>query len=80
MPYETLLDELTKVPTEEMGESISITFPEGITLIDAANLLEEKHICDAEDFIFYFNSGGFGVDFEQRLPSDSSLKFQKMEG
>ena len=80
MPYETLLDELTKVPTEEMGESISITFREGITLIDAANLLEEKHICDAEDFIFYFNSGGFGVDFEQRLPSDSSLKFQKMEG
>ena len=80
MPYETLLDELTKVPEEEMGESISITFPEGITLIDAANLLEEKHICDAEDFIFYFNSGGFGVDFEQRLPSDSSLKFQKMEG
>lgn len=80
MPYEALLDELTKVPTEEMGESISITFPEGITLIDAANLLEEKHICDAEDFIFYFNSGGFGVDFEQRLPSDSSLKFQKMEG
>ena len=80
MPYETLLDELTKLPTEEMGETIEITFPEGITLIDAANLLEQKHICDAEDFIFYFNSGGFGIDFEQRLPSDSSLKFQKMEG
>ncbi len=80
MPYETLLDELTKVPTEEMGETIEITFREGITLVDAANLLEENHICDAEDFIFYFNSGGFGVDFEQRLPSDSSLKFQKMEG
>lgn len=80
MPYERLLDELTKIPTEEMGESVQITFHEGITLIDAAELLEEEHICDAEDFIFYFNSGGFGVDFEQRLPSDSSLKFQKMEG
>lgn len=80
MPYETIIDELTKVPTEEMGESIQITFPEGITLIDAANLLEYNHICDADDFIFYFNAGGFGVDFEKRLPNDSSLKFQKMEG
>lgn len=80
MPYETIIDELTKVPTEEMGESIEVTFPEGITLIDAANILEKNHICDAEDFIFYFNSGGFGIDFEERLPSDSSLKFQKMEG
>lgn len=80
MPYETILDELTKVPTEEMGESIQVTFPEGTTLIDAANILEKNHICDAEEFIFYFNSGGFGIGFEQRLPSDSSLKFQKMEG
>ncbi len=80
MPYETILDELTKVPTEEMGETVEITFREGITLIDAANLLEMNHICDAEDFIFYFNSGGFGIDFEERLPSDSSVKFQKMEG
>ena len=55
MPYETILDELTKVPTEEMGESIQVTFPEGTTLIDAANILEYNHICDAEDFIFYFN-------------------------
>ncbi len=80
MPYETILDELTKVPTEEMGESIQVTFPEGTTLIDAANILEKNHICDAEEFIFYFNSGGFGVGFEDRLPLDSSLKFQKMEG
>lgn len=80
MAYETIINELTKVPTEEMGESIQITFPEGITLIEAANLLEEKHICDAEDFIFYFNSGGFGISFEDLLPVDSSLKFERMEG
>lgn len=80
MPYETILDELTKVPTEEMGESIQVTIPEGTTLIEAANILEKNHICDADDFIFYFNAGGFGVGFEDRLPLDSSLKFQKMEG
>ncbi|MDE6776146.1 MAG: endolytic transglycosylase MltG [Ruminococcus sp.] len=80
MPYETIIEELTKIPTEEMGESIQITFPEGITLIDAGNLLEENHICDADDFIFYFNSGGYGVSFEDLLPLDSSIKFQRMEG
>lgn len=80
MPYETLIDELTKVPSEEMGESIEVTFPEGTNLIEAAYILEENYICDAEEFIFYFNAGGFGVDFENQLPTDTSLKFQRMEG
>lgn len=80
MPYETLIDELTQIQEEELGESVEVTFPEGITLIDAANILESNHICDAEDFIFYFNSGGFGISFEELLPVDTSLKFQRMEG
>ena len=80
MPYETLIDELTQIQEEELGESVEVTFPEGITLIDAANILESNHICDAEDFIFYFNSGGFGIAFEDLLPIDTSLKFQRMEG
>jgi UPF0755 protein len=80
MAYEAIIDELTKIPSVEKGASIEITFPEGITLIDAANLLEENHICDAKDFIFYFNSGGYNFDFEKELPIDTSLKFEKMEG
>lgn len=80
MPYETLIDELTQIHEEELGESVEVTFPEGITLIEAANILESSHICDAEDFIFYFNSGGFGISFEDLLPIDTSLKFQRMEG
>lgn len=80
MPYETLIDELTQIHEEELGESVEVTFPEGINLIEAANILESSHICDAEDFIFYFNSGGFGISFEDLLPIDTSLKFQRMEG
>lgn len=63
MPYETLINELTQLPTEELGESIEVTFPEGVTLLEASYILEEKGICDAEDFVFYFNSGGFGLSF-----------------
>lgn len=80
MAYEAIIDELTKLPTEEKGESIQVTFPEGITLLDAAAILQDEGICDANDFVFYFNSGGFDFDFEDLLPIDSSTKFEKMEG
>lgn len=80
MAYETLINELTQLPTEEFGDSVSVTFPEGVTLIEAGYILEENNICDAEDFVFYFNSGGFGLDFENQLPVDTSFKFQRMEG
>lgn len=80
MAYEAIIDELTKLPTEEKGESIQVTFPEGITLLDAAAILQDEGICNANDFVFYFNSGGFDFDFEDLLPLDSSTKFEKMEG
>lgn len=80
MAYEAIIDELTKIPTEEKGESIQVTFTEGITLIDAAQILQDEGVCDSSDFIFYFNSGGFGFEFEDQLPLDSTMKFEKMEG
>lgn len=80
MAYETLISELTEIKIAEQGESVEITFPEGINLIDAAYKLEENNVCSATDFIFYFNSGGYGLGFEELLPTDTSLKFKKMEG
>ncbi len=80
MAYETIINELTVVSEVERGESVQVTFPEGINLIEASNILEENGICDAEEFVFYFNSGGYGVPFEDLLPVDTALKFQRMEG
>lgn len=80
MAYETIINELTTIEEEEINESVEVTFPEGITLIDAARELEENGVCSADDFLFYFNSGGFGYDFESRLPTDQSIKFMRMEG
>lgn len=80
MAYETIINELTVLPEEERGESVQVTFPEGVNLIEASNILEENGICDAEEFVFYFNSGGYGVPFEDLLPIDTALKFQRMEG
>lgn len=80
MAYETIINELTSVDEEKEQETIEVTFPEGSTLFESAQILEENGICSADDFIFYFNSGGLGFEFENRLPTDATLKFYKMEG
>lgn len=80
MAYETIINELTTIEEEKEQATVEVTFPEGCTIFDAAQILEQNGVCAAEDFIFYFNSGGLGFEFENRLPSDTSLKFYRMEG
>lgn len=60
-------------------EFVTVTFPEGIRLIDAAEKLEENGICSADEFIRAFNSTSFGFDFENEVRT-SANKFYKMEG
>lgn len=79
MAYETIIQNLT-TDEEENKNSVEVTFPEGITIFDAAKILEESNVCSQEDFLFYFNAAGYGFEFEDRLPVDSQLKFKPMEG
>ncbi len=78
MSYGDIIDELQS-DAINMREVADVTFPEGITLVDAAARLEEKGVCSAADFIDTFNSASFGFDFEEQV-RDSSLKYYKMEG
>ncbi len=78
MDYSTII-EILQEEAENQRETADIVFPEGITLIEAANALEEKGVCDAEEFIKIFNSSEFGFDFEDKVKT-SSMKFYKMEG
>ncbi|MGN0614125.1 MAG: endolytic transglycosylase MltG [Porcipelethomonas sp.] len=78
--YETIITKLTTAFSDEDRESVDITFVEGISIYDAAKLLEENNVCEAEKFIFYFNAGGFGFDFEDKLPTSTASKFYRMEG
>lgn len=80
MAYETILSELISDPLDS-ALSVSVTFPEGIRLVDAASLLEENNICDAEEFLDYFNHDAkFGLAYEEHLPSFLDDKFYRMEG
>ncbi|MBD5142482.1 MAG: endolytic transglycosylase MltG [Ruminococcus sp.] len=82
MAYETLIDELKKSPdVVEEQAVVDVMFPEGISLYDAAQKLEANNICNADRFLYYFNTGGFGYEFENYLPeSTSRLKFYAREG
>lgn len=78
MTYSDIMDELCK-HYEEEREEVEVTFPEGITIYDAAAILEEKGVCDSDRFIYIFNSSSFGFDFEKQVTT-STDKFMKMEG
>lgn len=80
MAYEAIIAELTSIKEDEVGESVSVMISEGTNLLDAAQILESNSICKASDFLWQFNSGRFGFEFESKLTDEGNRKFQKMEG
>ncbi len=80
MAYETILSELISDPLDS-SLSVSVTFPEGISVCEVADLLEENNVCSAAEFLDYFNNDAkFGLAYEDYLPSFMDDKFYRMEG
>ncbi len=79
MAYDTIFENLAS-PSLGSEDVVNIAFPEGITLVEAADRLEEQGVCDADAFIEYFNEARFGLSYESYLPSFTTGKFYKMEG
>ena len=77
MGYDAIIEELCE--TRQSYEQVTITFKEGISLYDAANLLEENGVCSADEFLYQFNSENFGYDYESEVVT-SAEKFYKFEG
>lgn len=80
MAYEEIVNELTGNAMQADVVTVDVMFPEGCTLVEAAAKLEEANVCEASKFLYYFNAGNLGYDFEQYLPKNSGLKFYRMEG
>lgn len=60
-------------------EEVMITFYEGMTLGEIADLLEEKKVCDADEFIEITENGEFVYEFIDMMP-ESKLRFRRLEG
>ncbi len=76
MGYTTIMRTLQK---SKSRDTVTVTIPEGYTLYKMANLLQEKGVCNAVDFMKTVNSTDFGFDFEDRIPTNGKV-FYKMEG
>lgn len=52
--YSNIIEKLATM--RESYETVTITIPEGSTLLQVANKLEKNDVCSAEDFLFQFNT------------------------
>jgi UPF0755 protein len=80
MTYGEIADELqSNASDSEEKTEVTVTFPEGIRLTDAAERLEKAGVCSAEEFISTFNSLELGYSFEERTTTNL-YEFYRMEG
>ncbi len=81
MGYSAIIEELNS-DENIRRETVDITFREGINIYEAATLLEENGVCEAEKFIYYFNIGLDDCEFEKNIPKSTAidLRFYRMEG
>lgn len=79
MSYDEIISILFTVSTHQ--EEITVTIPEGYTLYQMAQRLEEKGVCSAEEFLTALNESDLSDEYEflQELP-DNRLRYHKLEG
>ncbi len=77
MSYEQIMKAL-QTPTWDKSE-FNLTFPEGWTLEQIAEKLEDNGVCDDDDFIKVLEKNDYGFEFLQNIKKDK-LEFEKMEG
>lgn len=79
MSYDEMLTCLFQYSTQK--EEITVTIPEGFTVYQMAQRLEEKGVCDAADFIQTLNEYDFSEKYEFLAESaEDPLQYHKLEG
>ncbi len=78
MSYDEIIAELSKVRTKR--ETVQVTFPEGFTLIQFAQRMENNGLCTAAEFIDVANNSDFSqFTFWNKIPENPN-RFMKVEG
>ncbi len=78
MSYDEVITALQSIAS--VKETVSVTFPEGFTLIQMAQRLENEGLCTAEEFIETANNGDFSQFEFWTAINDNPNKFMKAEG
>ena len=78
MSYEKIIEVLSTV--QDLRPTVTVTFPEGFTLIQMAQRMENNGLCTAQEFIDVANNGDFSqFEFWNRI-KEHEHKFMKGEG
>ncbi len=78
MDYEDLINTLQG--GNESREVVTVTFPEGITALEMASLLEENEVCSAQDFLTAIDSDDFDNYDMIGAITNGADKYYKLEG
>lgn len=78
LDYEALINELQSGP--DLGEEIRVTFPEGMTVLQLAALLEEKGLHTQDEILEACNSTAFDTYDSISLITNADEKYYKLEG
>lgn len=65
MGYEAIMEALTD---NSARQTLSVMIPEGYTVLQIANLLEEKKVCTADEFYAALQLDTYDFDFLQHVP------------
>ncbi len=71
MGYATLVETLQ---TMTPRETVTVTIPEGYTVEEIAELLEENGVCERNELMAAVNHGEFDYDFVQQIPTSDDGK------
>ena len=75
--YDSIIETMSQYAKRE---TVSVTFPEGITAQRFAQLMEEADLCTTEEFLDVANNGDFSqYEFWNEIPEDPN-RFMKCEG
>ena len=75
--YDSIIETMSQYVKKE---TVSVTFPEGITAQRFAQLMEEAGLCSAEEFLDVANNGDFSqYEFWKEIPENPD-RFMKCEG
>ncbi len=76
MSYDELI--LTLITSSDEVETVTVSIPEGLNIVEVAELLQENKVCKAADFIAAAKES-YGFEFEDEIP-ENDLVFCRLEG
>lgn len=65
--------------SDQNKNNVTVTIPEGLTIQQIADVLNQKGVCSQQDFLNALDAGGYDLSIDMALPNDPS-RYYRYEG